>query len=117
MCSPPCCTMNERVHDQSFLGLLTLVGLVSLSVHTSGPGAGTLTMHVAKDIIDDLRSGSARTSKRPPIATLSRGVCADRSHSRDVAVDHLTGKYRLVRAKLRSSTATTRTRFTVRVPC
>lgn len=54
MCSPPSCPMNERVHNQSLPGLLTLVALVSLSVRTSALGDGTLTIHVANDTIDNL---------------------------------------------------------------
>jgi hypothetical protein len=54
MCSPPSCPMNERVHNQSLLGLLTLVALVSLSLRTSALGDGTLTIHVANDTIDNL---------------------------------------------------------------
>jgi hypothetical protein len=54
MCSPPSCPMNKRVHNQSLLGLLTLVALVSLSVRTSALGDGTLTIHVANDTIDNL---------------------------------------------------------------
>lgn len=46
--------MNERVHDLSLLGLLTLVALVSLSVRTSALGDGTLTIHVVNDTIDNL---------------------------------------------------------------
>ena len=54
MCSPPSCPMNERVHNQSLLGLLTLVALVSLSVRTSALGDGTLTIYVPNDTIDNL---------------------------------------------------------------
>jgi hypothetical protein len=54
MCSPPSCPMNECVHNQSLLGLLTLVALVSLSLRTSALGDGTLTIHVANDTIDNL---------------------------------------------------------------
>jgi hypothetical protein len=46
--------MNERVHNQSLLGLLTLVALVPLSLRTSALGDGTLTIHVANDTIDNL---------------------------------------------------------------
>lgn len=42
--------MNERVHNPSLLGLLTLVALVSLSAR----GDGTLTIHVTNDTVDNL---------------------------------------------------------------
>jgi hypothetical protein len=46
--------MNERLRSQSFLGLSTLVALVSLSVRTWALGDGPLTIHVANDTIDSL---------------------------------------------------------------
>ena len=46
--------MNERVHIVSRPGLLAFVVLVSLSIHTSALGDGTLTIRVTNDTIDNL---------------------------------------------------------------
>ena len=71
-------------------------------------GAGAVRIHTdGVAIVDALLAVmpavahcAVRGHRGPVHVTLPRGVCADRSHYRGVAIDHLTGKYRLVLAQV-----------------